>query len=327
MDLALPEVATQFAAATDRAIAHAGGIELARRAEVDPTLRAGEVKDIFDALGVPDLDPRRDLESAAMAAELARVAGRSVVPFPVVGYLMARRQDGAPSALASAHPLRVDHGDLFEQWLVHEFDGGVGLARPTTPCRGSLLSPFTADLENEQPPEHVTREPDSAFEDVRLLCVLWSSYLLGVGEYALELAVDHVKGRVQFGRPLSDLQSVRFQVADATVAVDGLRELVHFALWRGSAYPHSAVTDALATHFEAQEVIQPLLRTCQQLHGASGLCDEYDISVLVRHTQPALRLPVDSDAMSGILFEAIQRHGFDTLFPLRAVDGPLGEIA
>ncbi|MGA7419922.1 MAG: acyl-CoA dehydrogenase family protein [Acidimicrobiales bacterium] len=322
MDLALPEVATQFAAATDRAIAQAGGIELARRAEADPTLRAGEVKDILDALGVPDLDPRSDLESAAMAAELVRVAGRSVVPFPVVGYLMARPPDGTPSALASAYPLRVDHGDLFEQWLVHDFDGGVALARPTTPLRGSLLAPFTADLESEHPPE-----PAGADEDVRLLCVLWSSYLLGVGEYALELAVDHVKSRVQFGRPLSELQSVRFQIADATVALDGLRELVHFALWRGSAYPQSAQTDALATRFQAQEVIQPLLRTCQQLHGASGLCDEYDISVLVRHTQPALRLPVDSDAMSGILFEAIQRQGFDTLFPLRAVDGTLREIA
>ena len=131
----------------------------------------------------------------------------------------------------------------------------------------------------------------------------------------------HVKGRGQFGRPLADLQAVRFAIADATVAVDGLRELVHFTTWRvGSAGP-GALADALAARLAAQDVRQPTLRLAQQLHGAAGLADEYDISVLVRHFQPALRLPVDSDAMSDIVFDALRTHGFSTLFPLHATEG------
>jgi 3-oxo-4-pregnene-20-carboxyl-CoA dehydrogenase alpha subunit len=314
VDLALPEVAEQFAAAADRALLGAGGLELARRAEVDPALRLREVKDVLDTLGVPDLDPRADLDSAIMAAELVRIAGRYVIPFPVVAYVAARPEDGMPVALASAPPLRVDHGGLFARWKLHEFGGAAFEATPAGRRLASRLAPFVTDLAPQGP-----REP-SALGEVELLCVLWSSYLLGVSEHAVELAVDHVQGRIQFGRPLSDLQSVRFQVADATVAVDGLRELIHFSLWRLATDPVDALSDALAVHFSAQEVAQPVLRLAQQLHGAAGMADEYDISVLVRHVQPALRLPVDSDALSDILFDAINTRGFSTLFPLRSVD-------
>src|ERR1019366_9033907 len=122
VDLALPDVATQFAVAADRAFSGAGGVELARRAEVDPALRMREIKVVLDALGVPDLDPRADLDSSIMAAEFVRVAGRYIIPFPVVAYVAARPEDGVPVALASAAPLRVDHGDLFGTWVLHDLD-------------------------------------------------------------------------------------------------------------------------------------------------------------------------------------------------------------
>ena len=122
MDLALPEVAEQFTAAAERAFADAGGLDLARRAELDPSLRMREIKVVLDSLGVPDLDPRADLDSSVMAAELVRVAGRSIIPFPVVAYVAARPEDGLPVAFASSLPLRVDHGDLFGKWVLHDFE-------------------------------------------------------------------------------------------------------------------------------------------------------------------------------------------------------------
>jgi hypothetical protein len=312
VDLALPEAAGQFAAATERALAGLGGTEAARAAEADPTVRSREVKAALDALGLADLDPRADLESAAMAAEAVRVGGRVVVPFPIVAYAMARPGDGVAVALASSllgQP-RVDHGDLFEHWVLHDVAGAASAAVVAGAPLASRLAPFVCALDPVGPPSV------SPPGEVELLCVLWASYLLGVAEHALELAIAHVKGRIQFGRPLAELQSVRFQIADALVAVDGLRELIHFTLWRVASDPAGATPDALAARFSAQEVAQPVLRVAQQLHGASGLCDEYDISVLVRHVQPALRLPLDADAMSDLVFHAITTQGFATLFPL-----------
>jgi hypothetical protein len=34
----------------------------------------------------------------------------------------------------------------------------------------------------------------------------------------------------------------------------------------------------------------------------------------VRHVQPSVRLPVDSEAMSDVVFKAIQAQGFASLF-------------
>jgi hypothetical protein len=315
MDLALPKVADEFAAAADKAMVAAGGVETARRAEADPAIRATEVKPILDALGVHDIDPRADLESAAVAGEMCRVAGRYVLPFPIVGYLLAGPDHDVPAVLGSTPPLRCDHGDLFREWRVHDVSGGVSLATPSHKPIGSRLAPFVTDLDDIGP------AAGSGAADVAYLSTLWAFYLLGVAEHSLELAIGHVTDRIQFGRPLAAMQAVQFQLADATVAVDGLRELARFTIWQVVSDPGTGtLADGLAARLHALDVAQPVLRLAQQLHGASGFCDEYDISVLVRHVQPALRLPADSDAMSEIVFSAIQAHGFDSLFS----EGPAG---
>ncbi|MHB1446340.1 MAG: acyl-CoA dehydrogenase family protein, partial [Acidimicrobiales bacterium] len=138
---------------------------------------------------------------------------------------------------------------------------------------------------------------------------------LGGLESALELAVEHVTARVQFGQPISGFQAVQFQLADCAVGVDGLREAARFTLWRLLADPDRAITDALALRLQAVETARAVLRTTQQLHGASGLCDEYDISILCRHLQPALRLPFGADRAAEALFDSVERHGFESLFP------------
>ena len=308
MDLALPKVADQFAAAAQKAIAAAGGVEIARRAELDPSTRVTEVRPILDALGVQDIDPRAGLESAAVAGEMCRVAGRYVLPFPVVGYLMSESDHDLPSVLASSPPLRCDHGDLFQHWRVHDLSGEVSGATSSGRRIASRLAPFTTDLI----PNGTTA--GASPPDVAYLSALWAFYLLGVAEHALELAIAHVQDRIQFGRPLAAMQAVQFQLADATVAVDGLRELAHFTIWQVESNAGRALADGLATRLHAVDVAQPVLRLAQQLHGASGFCDEYDISVLVRHVQPALRLPLDSEGMSEVVFQAIQAHGFESIF-------------
>ena len=70
----------------------------------------------------------------------------------------------------------------------------------------------------------------------------------------------------------------------------------------------------LALRLHALDVARAVLRTCQQLHGAAGVCDEYDISVLTRMVQPALRLPWSAERTAAELAAAIQRDGFDGLF-------------
>ena len=57
------------------------------------------------------------------------------------------------------------------------------------------------------------------------------------------------------------------------------------------------------------------MRTAQQLHGASGVAEEYDVSVLSRRVQATLRSPASSDRILDVLADEIRQDGFASLFP------------
>jgi alkylation response protein AidB-like acyl-CoA dehydrogenase len=139
--------------------------------------------------------------------------------------------------------------------------------------------------------------------------------VLGHVEASIELAAAHVRDRHQFGQRIADFQAVQFQVADAVVAAQGLAELARFTMWRVSELGPGARTDALALRVHAADVARTAMRTAQQLHGASGVSDEYDVSVLCRRVQAPLRLPVSSDRVLDMLVGEVRDSGFASLFP------------
>jgi hypothetical protein len=311
MKLELPEEAVEFGTTAEKAFAGLGGVDMARRAEVEPDLRHRVVAGVLDELGIADLDPRSDLDSAVAAGELCRVAGRNSLPYPVVAVLLADTERVPLALTADPDRARVDHGDLFPVWRVATVDAAVRRAQSAGIGRfGSKLGTFVCDLDLASPAE--TRP----IGDIDLHLTLTAWRILGTVERAVELAVEHVRGRHQFGQALAVFQAVQFQLADAAVAVDGLRELCHFTLWRlWAAEAGPAHADALAVRLHAIDVARAVLRTCQQLHGAAGVCDEYDISILTRHVQSDLRLPFGAEHTAAELVTAIGQHGFDSLFP------------
>ena len=310
MNPVLPEEAVEFGTAARTAFGHLGGVDAARGAEESPSLRSTKVADALRALGVEDLDPRADADTLAAAAALCEAAGRVALPYPIPAALL-RSTDGLPFAVVPDARRRVDHGDLFPQWRVATLDGRCATASSTDHRLATRLGPFVSDLIATD----ADHDCDPATSDVDLHLTLTAWQILGTADRAVELAVEHVSDRIQFGKPLSAFQAVQFQLADAAVAVAGLRELALFTIWRLSTLPVAPRADALALRVHALDVARAVLRTAQQLHGASGVCDEYDISVLTRHVQPALRLPASAERTAHELALAIQRDGFDGLFP------------
>ena len=297
MNRDLPDEAVAFGEAADAAFASIGGIDAARRCE-DGRDRS-EITGVLDRLGVDDLDPRVDLDTACAAAELCRIGGRVMLPYPLVARLLTA--DGLPLTIVSNGRLRVDHGDVFGQWRAVSLDGS------TVPRHGRDVS--ERDSARSSPTwKQATRVAATSDVDLHLTLTAW--VILGVLERSLELAVGHVTERVQFGQPLSKFQTVQFQLADVSVAIDGLRELCRYTLWRVQTGSESARADALALRWYALDSAAQVLRTTQQLHGASGLCDEYDISILCRHVQPLLRLPMGVERTTAALADAIAEHGW-----------------
>jgi hypothetical protein len=311
MNLELPEVAIEFGASAERAFTDAGGVDVARRAEAEPEIRAEVVAPLLERLGALDLQVTTDLDSALAGGELCRVAGRCALPYPITGVLVADA-DEPPAAVVDPALPRADHGDLFPRWRMSSLlDGQVWEGRPEGGPLGTELGPFVVEM--SATPATPTLDEDQPV-DVPLLLTLPGWQILGTLERALELAVEHVTTRQQFGRPLARFQAVQFQIADATVAVQSLRELSRFTMWRLWVAPLDRLVDALALRTHALESAHSVLRTCHQLHGAIGFCDEHDLSILSRHAQPLLRLAGGLEATTEHLMATIDNYGFDSLF-------------
>jgi alkylation response protein AidB-like acyl-CoA dehydrogenase len=154
--------------------------------------------------------------------------------------------------------------------------------------------------------------------DIDLHLVLGSWRILGAMQQSLEIVIEHVRSRVQFGKPLADFQAVKFAIADASVAVRGLHELAKYTVWRLETAPAQVRSaDALVLRLKAADTARQVLRTSHQLLGALGFCDESDISVLDRHSQPLIRLPLNSEELAMRLLPGVRDGHLETLFTER----------
>jgi acyl-CoA dehydrogenase len=304
MNLELPDIATDVGATAARAFADAAGVDLARRAEVDPAVRTTVITPLLNDLGVFDLTMGDDPDIDLAAGELCRAAGRIALPYPIAAVLGSPEGAERPLALVDPARPRADHGDLFATWLAASLDGRAWVATSAGDRLSTKLGPFVTDLRLGN---------DAGAPDVSATLVLGAWYLTGVVERALELAVEHVSSRQQFGHALAGFQSVQFQVADVAVAAHSLRELARYTMWKMSS-PGDRLVDALALRVQSLETATQVLRACTQLHGAIGLCDEHDLSMLTRHAQPLLRQPYGLEATTERMVAAISDAGFDSLF-------------
>ena len=305
MDNRLPDEVVAFGASARDRLGALGGVRFAMRAETASECR-DEAAAALAELGAWDVDVRAGIDELLAAAQLCRVAGALVLPYPVVEQLLA--VDGARLALIDARRPWIDHGDLPGEWVGADLDGVAHRLEPA-PRTLSRLGPF------------VTRAglgpalDDVSIDDVARHLTLGAWRLLGGLEEALALASSHVTVRKQFGRPLAEFQTVRFNVADASVALRGLEELAKYTVWRlGTTGGRAAWIDALALRLHADEVAGDILHTCHQLLGAIGFCDEHDVSVLDRHLQPLLRLPCSAEVLVERLVPAASAGEIAALF-------------
>lgn len=305
MNTNLPTDVQSFADSARRRLAGLGGPDFALRSESDRSLRDAAGVALTD-LGARDLDLRDDVEQFLAASQLCRAAGAVALPWPIVEDLI-RVADNRLALVDLTNP-RVDHGDLGGQWLGCDLDGTAYRLQPGTP-RPAKLGPFLTPA--------ALGEPQARIDplDVARHLVLGSWRLFGGLEAALAQVVEHLTVRKQFKKTLSEFQTVRFAVADASVALLGLEELAKYTSWRlWSAPAGRAAVDAVALRLHAADSATQVLRTCHQLLGAVGFCDEHDVSVYDRHLQPLIRLPLSAERLALRLVPTVRSGDLETLY-------------
>lgn len=305
MNTTLPADVASYADSSRRRLSALGGPDFALRAETERPLRDAARLALVE-LGAFDLAARDDAEQFLAASQLCRVSGAVALPWPIVEDLL--QVDGNRLALVDRGNPRVDHGDLDGGWIGCDLDGlahDLVMAAPRPAKLGPFLTPATL----------AASRPTVTSSDIVRHLVLGSWRLLGGVEAALAQVVEHVTVRKQFKQTLSEFQTVRFAVADASVALLGLEELAKYTTWHiDSTLAEHAVVDAVALRLHAADTAIQVLRTCHQLLGAVGFCDEHDVSVYDRHLQPLIRLPVSPERLALRLVPAVRSGEFETLY-------------
>ena len=301
----LPQDISDFAAVTAKRLTRLGGPQAALRAETDDEVR-NAARAALSEVGAFELDVRSADDDMLAAAVLCQAAGATALPYPIVEELLAI--DGALLALVNPNAPRIDHGDLPGPWIAADLDGNRYHPQPasrTNAKMGPFLVPATLSAPDGTVPA----------ADVNLHLVLGSWRILGAMQQSLHIVSDHVRARVQFGKPLADFQAVRFAVADAAVAVRGLHELAKYTISRPESVQEQVRSaDALVLRLKASETARQVLRSSHQLLGALGFCDESDVSVLDRHTQPLIRLPLGAEGLALRLIPGVPDGSLETLF-------------
>ena len=108
-----------------------------------------------------------------------------------------------------------------------------------------------------------------------------ASQALGLAEGALDLTIDYVKERKQFGRSIAQFQNTQFQIADLKTRCDAAQMLVYRAAKAKETQQRYSVEAAEAKLFAA-EAASAVTSKCVQLHGGYGYIRDYDVERMMR---------------------------------------------
>lgn len=95
---------------------------------------------------------------------------------------------------------------------------------------------------------------------------------LGIAQGAFEEAVDYVKTREQFGRPIAEFQGLQWMIADMAIQLNAARHMLHHAAQSGSEKTFGFPDLSLAAQAKifAAETANRVTNDSLQLHGSSG---------------------------------------------------------
>jgi len=118
------------------------------------------------------------------------------------------------------------------------------------------------------------------------LITLKCGEMVGGLSRVVDLTVDYVRQRVQFGRPLGALQVVQHTCADMTTFLDTARLIAYQAASRISAGLPCAKEVAMAKAW-CSDVYKRATQMAHQMHGGIGFTEEHDLHLYYKHAKAA----------------------------------------
>jgi alkylation response protein AidB-like acyl-CoA dehydrogenase len=120
--------------------------------------------------------------------------------------------------------------------------------------------------------------------------IVIAAELLGVARRALEVTIEYVKERRQFGVPIGSFQAVSHRCADMLFATESARSAVYYAAWTADAAPELRAEASALAKFIASDAAIEVTSSAIQAHGGIGFTWEADIHWWYKRAQLAAQL-------------------------------------
>ncbi len=122
------------------------------------------------------------------------------------------------------------------------------------------------------------------------LTVAIASELTGVGQRAMEMAVDYARERQQFGRQIGAYQAVSHRCAGMLLAIEESRSLAYYAAWAADAEPDSLPLAAAMAGARAADAAWETCASALQVLGGIGFTWEHDLQFWLKRSRVAGRM-------------------------------------
>jgi alkylation response protein AidB-like acyl-CoA dehydrogenase len=110
----------------------------------------------------------------------------------------------------------------------------------------------------------------------------------GIARAAVTEAWEYAQQRVQFGKPIAEHQVIRHKLVTARTKLNAARHMLYHAAWLANEGRPCSVETSMAKLFVADTGVEIGL-ICQQVMGAYGLSDAFDME---RHVRDLLGMPI-----------------------------------
>lgn len=112
-----------------------------------------------------------------------------------------------------------------------------------------------------------------------------SADLVGTMQRGLDMTVEYVKERKQFGVPVGSFQAVQHKAAEMLLAVEAGRAATLYAAWTADAQPESLRSAAAMAKAWTSDTGRTATASAIQLHGGIGFTWEADVHWLFKRAQ------------------------------------------
>ena len=136
-----------------------------------------------------------------------------------------------------------------------------------------------------------------------------ASCSLGAAQAALEQSLRYVEERKQFGKPLSDFQSLQFKLADMLTDLTASRQMVRLAAHKlDHGHSEASLYCAIAKRFATDHCFT-LCNEALQLHGGYGYLNDYPLERWVRDSRVHQILEGTNEIMRVIIARRLLDQG------------------